>query len=63
MADFNSKYSGEADDPIPYTPPMEIFEGKHYIEDGVVYRCTRNSGTALSHALRDLVGLYVERVE
>lgn len=32
-------------------------------QNGVVYRCTRDSGTALSHALRDLVGLYVERVE
>lgn len=60
---IDKEHSGEVDDPIPYTPPMEIFEGKHYIEDGVVYRCTRDSGTALSHALRDLVGLYVERVE
>lgn len=60
---IDKEHSGEEDDPIPYTPPMEIFEGKHYTQDGVVYRCTRNSGTALSHALRDLVGLYVERVE
>lgn len=63
MADFNSKYSGEADDPIPYTPPMEIFEGKHYIEDGVVYRCTRNSEVALSHNLSALIGLYVMEVK
>lgn len=60
---IDKEHSGEVDDPIPYTPPMEIFEGKHYTQDGVVYRCTRDSGTALSHALRDLVGLYVERVE
>lgn len=59
---IDKEHSGEADDPIPYMPPMEIFEGKHYIEDGVVYRCTRDSGTALSHRLADLVGLYVERV-
>lgn len=59
---IDKEHSGEADDPIPYAPPMEIFEGKHYIEDGVVYRCTRNSGTALSHRLADLVGLYVEEV-
>ena len=59
---IDKEHSGEVNDPIPYTPPMEIFEGKHYIEDGVVYRCTRNSGTALSHRLADLVGLYVEEV-
>lgn len=59
---IDKEHSGEADDPIPYAPPMEIFEGKHYVEDGVVYRCTRDSGTALSHRLADLVGLYVEVV-
>ncbi len=56
------EHSGEVDDAIPYTPPMEIFEGKHYVEDGVVYRCTRDSGTALSHKLSALVGLYVTLV-
>lgn len=57
---IDKEHSGEVDDPIPYTPPMEVFEGKRYIEDGVVYRCIRNSGTALSHNLSALVGLYVE---
>lgn len=60
---IDKEHSGEADDPIPYAPPMEIFEGKHYIEDGVVYRCTRNSGTALTHRLESLIGLYVEEVK
>lgn len=60
---IDKEHSGEADDPIPYTPPMEIFKGKHYTEDGVVYRCTRDSGTALSHKLSALVGLYVEEVK
>lgn len=59
---IDKEHSGEEDDPIPYTPPMEIFEGKHYIEDGVVYRCTRNSEVALAHNLSALVGLYVEEV-
>lgn len=60
---IDKEHSGEVDDPIPYTPPMEIFAGKHYIEDGVVYRCTRNSEVALSHNLSALVGLYVEEVK
>jgi hypothetical protein len=60
---IDKEHSGEADDPIPYAPPMEIYEGKHYVEDGVVYRCTRNSGVALTHRLADLVGLYVDKVK
>lgn len=55
-------HEGTADDPIPFTPPMEIFADKYYVQDGVVYRCTRDSGIALSYNLADLVGLYVERV-
>lgn len=55
-------HTGEKDDPIPYTPPMEIEAGKYYTEDEVLYLCTRDSGVALTHALRDLVGIYVDIV-
>lgn len=55
-------HEGTADDPIPFTPPMEIYADRYYIQDGIVYRCTRDSGIALSYNLADLVGLYVERV-
>lgn len=55
-------HEGTADDPIPFTPPMEIFMDKYYVQDGVVYRCIRNSEIALSYNLADLIGLYVERV-
>ena len=54
--------SGTADDPIAYVPPMEIFNGKYYTQNGVLYLCTRDSGTALSHDLSALVGLYVTTV-
>ena len=54
--------AGTQDDPIQYTPPMEIFNGKYYTQDGVLYKCTRDSGQALSHNLSDLIGLYVELV-
>lgn len=56
------KHAGTKDDPIPYLPPMEIFEDKYYSQDGVIYKCVRNSGTALSHNLSDLVGIYVEQI-
>lgn len=56
----NKVNEGTLDDPIPYVVPMEIFEGKYYVQYDVVYKCTRSSGTALSHDLSTLVGLYVE---
>ena len=54
--------AGTQDDPIQYTPPMEIFNGKYYTQGGVLYKCTRDSGQALSHNLSDLIGVYVELV-
>lgn len=56
------EHEGTEADPIPYAPPMEIFEGKYYTEADQLYLCTRDSGTALSHSLSALVGLYVEQV-
>ena len=55
-------HTGAEDDPIPYDGNMELFEGMYYIQNGVTYRCTRNSGQPVYHALSDLVGLYVEAV-
>lgn len=53
---------GTIDNPIPYSKPMEIFEGKYYIQDGVKYKCTRNSGMPMSYNLYELIGQYVEKV-
>lgn len=55
-------HEGTESDPIPYAPPMEIFNGKYYTQDDVLYLCTRDSGQALTHNLSELVGLYVEAV-
>lgn len=52
-------HEGTESDPIPYTPPMEIFADKYYVQADVLYRCTRDSQTALTYNLADLVGLYV----
>lgn len=60
---IDREHAGTIDDPIPYTPPMEIFKGKHYTQDGQLYRCTRDSEQALTHDLSALVGLYVEIVD
>lgn len=58
----DKEHAGTIGDPIPYFPPMEIFKDKYYIQNADVYKCTRDSGTPLSHNLEDLVGQYVERV-
>jgi hypothetical protein len=60
---INYQHEGTIDDPIPYVPPMEIFKDKYYIQNNVIYKCTRDSGTALSHDLSALVGMYVEIIE
>ena len=54
--------SGEINDPISYNPPMEIFNGKYYTQNDTLYLCNRDSGTALTHDLSQLIGLYVELV-
>lgn len=59
---IDKEHAGTIGDPIPYFPPMEIFKDKYYIQNADVYKCTRDSGTPLSHNLQDLIGLYVERV-
>jgi hypothetical protein len=55
-------HKGTADDPIPYDGNMELFSGKYYTQDGVLYLCTRDTGAAVYHPLSALVGLYVEVV-
>jgi hypothetical protein len=55
-------HAGTLADPIPYDGNMALVSGLYYTQDGVVYRCTRDTGIAVYAALRDLVGLYVEEV-
>lgn len=59
---IESEDTGTIDNPIPYSLNMELVEGKYYVEDDVVYLCTR--ALAASYwPLRDIVGQYVEVVE
>lgn len=53
---------GTLENPIEYSGNMALVNGKHYSQDEVVYLCTRDSGNPVYHALKDLVGLYVEIV-
>lgn len=56
----DKEHAGTLEDPIPYPGNMELFNGRYYIEDDIVYLCTRDSGIALNNKLNELVGLYVE---
>lgn len=56
------EHEGTESDPIPFTPPMEIFKDKYYVQNDALYKCTRDSQTALTHDLYDLKGIYVEIV-
>lgn len=58
----DEEHAGTIDDPVPYITPMELFEGKYYRQNGVTYKCTRDSGIPLVQDLSALVGLYVELV-
>ena len=58
---INETHAGTLDDPIPYDGNMALESGKHYIQDGVIYRCIRDTGNPVYNALADLVGVYVEK--
>lgn len=48
------------DNPIEYDQSMAIEKGKFYVENDVVYICTRNSVNPLYTALANVIGNYVE---
>lgn len=61
--EINESNAGTLEDPIPYNNNMELFDGKYYSQNGITYKCTRNTEQAVYQNLSDLVGIYVEQVE
>ena len=57
---IDETHDGTQYDPIPYSGNMALENGKYYIEDGVTYFCTRDTGIAVYNRLAELVGIYVE---
>lgn len=55
-------HAGTLEDPIPYNGNMALESGKYYMQDGKVYRCTRDTGNPVYNILSELVGLYVEEI-
>lgn len=58
---INETHAGTMDDPIPYSGNMALTNGLYYMQDLVIYKCTRDTGNPVYHALSELVGLYVEK--
>lgn len=57
---IDETHAGTQEDPIPYHVNMEVFQDKYYTEDGILYKCTRDSGQALHNKASELVGHYFE---
>ena len=59
---IDEAHDGTLVDPIPYDGNMALESGKYYIQDYVIYRCTRDTGIPVFNPLAELVGIYVEIV-
>lgn len=57
---INETHSGTIDDPIPYSGNMALTADLYYSQNGVIYRCIRDTGNPVYNDLADLIGLYVE---
>ena len=53
-------HAGTLDDPIPAAANMEYYQGKYYIEAGITYLCTRDTGQPIAQLPSTLVGIYFE---
>ena len=60
---IDETHAGTKEDPIPYSSGMQIYNGKYYTEDGILYLCNRDSGQAIYQRLADLVNIYVQLAE
>ena len=59
---IDETHAGTLYDPIPYDGNMALTAGLYYIQDYVIYRCTRDTVNPVYNPLAELVGLYVETV-
>lgn len=57
---INVENAGTLDDPIPYDQTMTVYNGKYYLEDGIIYKCICDSGQPLCATCASLVGNYFE---
>lgn len=51
---------GTFENPIEYNNSMKLEKDKYYTQDGVVYKCTRDTIIPVYNLLKDLVNIYVQ---
>lgn len=59
---INGTHAGTLDDPIPYSGNMILTSGLYYMQEYVIYKCTRDTVNPVYNPLAELVGIYVEIV-
>lgn len=57
---IDEEHDGTQYDPIPYDGNMALESGKYYIQNDVIYLCTRDTVNPVYNPLSELVGIYVE---
>lgn len=55
-------HDGTLADPIPYDGNMALMAGLYYIQDYVIYLCTRDTVNPVYNPLAELVGIYVNNI-
>ena len=55
-------HAGTLADPIPYDGNMALTAGMYYIQDYVIYLCTRDTVNPVYNLLAELVGIYVNNI-
>lgn len=55
-------HDGTLADPIPYDGNMALEAGLYYIQDYVIYLCTRDTVNPVYNPLAELVGIYVNNI-
>lgn len=60
---INVENAGTLEDPIPYDQTMTVYNGKYYLEEGIIYKCIHDSGQPLYATCASLVGNYFEVAE
>lgn len=59
---INETHAGTLEDPIPYSGNMALSAGLYYVQDDVIYLCTRDTGNPVYNPLAELVGIYVNNI-
>lgn len=59
---IDMEHAGTMEDPIPAKPNMQYYNGKYYLDEGKVYKCTRDTEQAIAQLPHELIGVYFEEV-